>query len=373
MHSEKQQLPEEKERDDDKVNEKEGKEEDEEEDDNEEEEDESKEDDDESVSDEEFKIEDEHLLHEVEQQQLTEPETQRDTIEDKLERFTQQMKARQRKAERKLQSYQNSNASDTPSIPAEVVSSRRSSSSKHPTPTPSDSEVPEAQTVDPDSELNENQDKDQVQDNEEGEQKKVAGEEEEAAEQEDEEEEDPLTVETLVEILQEERIQNLCVIDVRGRCQFADFFINGDGRSTRHSKGMMYKIRNELKRREAKNNVSKGKSASANLRNVNILNSGAGELEGNEDWIVIDMGRIVINIFSEGARKYYDLDGKWIMTMTMEEQDEEYHKVSQEDKMDELFDDVADDSYAKWNPDDGDVTDNDADSTEIQEFQSRRI
>src|SRR5262245_6202278 len=33
---------------------------------------------------------------------------------------------------------------------------------------------------------------------------------------------------------------------------------------------------------------------------------------GNNDWIVVDTGDVMVHIFSAGARRYYDLDELWI-------------------------------------------------------------
>ncbi len=40
--------------------------------------------------------------------------------------------------------------------------------------------------------------------------------------------------------------------------------------------------------------------------------------------------------------------------------------LSEEEKMEELFDDIADDDYAKWTPDDGELSDDDLGSTSLE-------
>ena len=73
---------------------------------------------------------------------------------------------------------------------------------------------------------------------------------------------------------------------------FADFFLILSGRSDRHVQAISDAVHKALK--EMKEDVL--------------------GMEGYEEgrWVLIDSGEIVIHIFQETVREYYDLEGLWI-------------------------------------------------------------
>jgi len=73
---------------------------------------------------------------------------------------------------------------------------------------------------------------------------------------------------------------------------FADFFLILSGRSDRHVQAISDAVHKALK--EMKEDIL--------------------GMEGYEEgrWILIDSGEIVIHIFQETVREYYDLEGLWI-------------------------------------------------------------
>jgi len=81
------------------------------------------------------------------------------------------------------------------------------------------------------------------------------------------------------------------VLDVRDLTSIADVFILCNGRSNRQVSAIAAFIQTELKKH--------GKKPL----------SVEGEKEGQ--WALLDYGHIIIHIFYESVRKFYDLDGLW--------------------------------------------------------------
>lgn len=94
----------------------------------------------------------------------------------------------------------------------------------------------------------------------------------------------------VLEIL-ENKGEQVVILDMRGLSSLADFFIISHGRSTRHVQGIANKVRK-------------------NLRKKGIKCSGIeGEQEGK--WILMDYGDVIVHLFYEPIRDFYDLEGLW--------------------------------------------------------------
>lgn len=80
-------------------------------------------------------------------------------------------------------------------------------------------------------------------------------------------------------------------MDVRGLTTFADFFVIGSGRSVRQVQSIAEHTLLTLKQED--------------IRPIGV--------EGNRDseWMLLDYGDVVIHIFSEPVREFYDLEGLW--------------------------------------------------------------
>ena len=82
---------------------------------------------------------------------------------------------------------------------------------------------------------------------------------------------------------------DLVAFDLRGITTMADVFLICHGRNNRQNQAIADEIENELKRE-------------AGERPVSIEGYQTGE------WILLDYGDLVVHVFSEKARAYYDLD-----------------------------------------------------------------
>lgn len=84
----------------------------------------------------------------------------------------------------------------------------------------------------------------------------------------------------------------LVVLDVRGLTSVADIFIICSGRSNRQVSAIAEHIQRELKQHKI------------------MPLSVEGSKEGH--WVLLDYGHVVIHVFYEPVRQFYDLEGLWV-------------------------------------------------------------
>jgi len=95
----------------------------------------------------------------------------------------------------------------------------------------------------------------------------------------------------IVSEILENKGEQVVILDMRGLSSIADFFIISHGRSTRHVQGIANKMRKNLRKKGIK------------CRGVE------GEQEGK--WILMDYGDVIVHLFYEPIRGFYDLEGLW--------------------------------------------------------------
>ena len=95
-----------------------------------------------------------------------------------------------------------------------------------------------------------------------------------------------------VKAILERKTIDLVVLDVRKLTSVADVFIICSGRSNRHVSAIADFIQSDLKKHGIKPLSVEGKN------------------EGH--WVLMDYGHVVIHIFYESLRNFYDLEGLWV-------------------------------------------------------------
>ncbi|KAJ3205806.1 hypothetical protein HDU67_008627 [Dinochytrium kinnereticum] len=102
-----------------------------------------------------------------------------------------------------------------------------------------------------------------------------------------------LTVDEVVGMLEKERGRGMTVLDVSGKCDWTETMIVVEGRS----KKQLFAL------------VDGAKKFSATDPTV----PGSLVIEGAncEDWMVLDLGRIVVHAMTPEARAHYDIEGLW--------------------------------------------------------------
>lgn len=91
--------------------------------------------------------------------------------------------------------------------------------------------------------------------------------------------------------LDDDKAEDIVTIDLLGKCSFADAMIVASGRSQRHVGALASKLQDKL--REAGHPPS--------------------SLEGmeNAEWVLMDVGNVVVHIFRPETREYYHLERMW--------------------------------------------------------------
>ena len=94
----------------------------------------------------------------------------------------------------------------------------------------------------------------------------------------------------LIEALEDKKAQDILVLDVRGRCDFADRFILASGRSDRQLKALAQSVGEVAHRFDL-----------------------ASKVEGLEaaEWLLVDLGDIIIHLFLPEARESFQLERLW--------------------------------------------------------------
>lgn len=89
----------------------------------------------------------------------------------------------------------------------------------------------------------------------------------------------------------EKKAADIVALDVRGLTSVADFFIVCSGRSNRQVAAIAGSVERYLKKKGIKPLSVEGKN------------------EGL--WVLLDYGDVIIHVFYETVRKFYDLEGLW--------------------------------------------------------------
>ena len=107
-----------------------------------------------------------------------------------------------------------------------------------------------------------------------------------------------------IEAASEKKALNLIVLDVGGLTSIADVFIICSGRSNRQVNAIADSIVAKLKKHK--------------IKPLSVEGTGEGH------WVLLDYGHVVIHVFYEPVREFFDLEGLWadakrITTPTLKE------------------------------------------------------
>lgn len=92
-------------------------------------------------------------------------------------------------------------------------------------------------------------------------------------------------------ILDNKKAREISVIGIRDISVLADYFVISTGTSSTHVKALADEVEFQLKEE----------------------GTAAGHIEGyrSNSWILLDYGNVIIHIFTEESRQFYDLDRLW--------------------------------------------------------------
>jgi ribosome-associated protein len=88
------------------------------------------------------------------------------------------------------------------------------------------------------------------------------------------------------------KAMNLVALDVHDLTSFADVFIICSGRSNRQVNAIAEHIQTDLKKHK--------------IKPLSVEGTGEGH------WVLLDYGHIIIHVFYDPVREFYDLEGLWL-------------------------------------------------------------
>lgn len=101
----------------------------------------------------------------------------------------------------------------------------------------------------------------------------------------------PEAVKISIRAVQEKKAENIVVLELKEISSFTDYFVIGQGNSSRQNKAVCDGVERALKENK--------------IRPISIEGRKSG------DWILMDYGSFIIHVFSEEARGYYALEKLW--------------------------------------------------------------
>jgi ribosome-associated protein len=91
--------------------------------------------------------------------------------------------------------------------------------------------------------------------------------------------------------LDDDKAEDIVVIDLEGKSSIADFMVIATGRSQRQVGAMARHVGDKLK--------------SAGIKGVSVEGTRQG------DWVLIDGGDVVVHLFRPDVRRFYNLEKMW--------------------------------------------------------------
>lgn len=95
----------------------------------------------------------------------------------------------------------------------------------------------------------------------------------------------------IVDLLSDRQAEDVVLLDISAVSSFADFFVIASAQNARHMNALIDAFDKEL--------ASEGTKA---LRREGDANSG---------WVLVDLGAVIVHLFSQEDRAFYNLEGLW--------------------------------------------------------------
>ena len=96
---------------------------------------------------------------------------------------------------------------------------------------------------------------------------------------------------TIVDALSERQAEDIAMLDISQISTFSDYFVIATAQNDRHMDALISVFDKDL--------ANQGLDA---LRREGTSDSG---------WVLIDFGAVIVHLFTEEARGFYDLEGLW--------------------------------------------------------------
>jgi len=104
---------------------------------------------------------------------------------------------------------------------------------------------------------------------------------------------EPITMaRAIVDLISDKKGEKIVLSDLRSLTPIADYFVIGEAASDRQIDALVEHIRDEMKKQFG-------------LLPTRI------EGRGEDGWVLMDYGSVVVHLFDPDVRAYYDLEGLW--------------------------------------------------------------
>ncbi|MAL99866.1 MAG: ribosome silencing factor [Alteromonadaceae bacterium] len=97
--------------------------------------------------------------------------------------------------------------------------------------------------------------------------------------------------EFVIEVLENLKARDISVVDVRDRTSVTDFMVIASGTSNRHVRSLAEEV-----------------VTSAKARGIRAPGVEGG---ANSDWVLVDMGDVVVHVMLPATREFYDIERFW--------------------------------------------------------------
>jgi len=94
----------------------------------------------------------------------------------------------------------------------------------------------------------------------------------------------------VVETLDQNKVEDLVVIDLESKTSIADYMVIASGRSSRQVGAVISKLADRLKQEKIKSRI---------------------EGKENGDWVLLDAGDIIVHLFRPEVRNFYAIEEIW--------------------------------------------------------------
>lgn len=95
---------------------------------------------------------------------------------------------------------------------------------------------------------------------------------------------------TITDTLENNKAEDVTVIDLRGKTSIAEYMVVASGTSQRHVASLAEKVFEELKKSGYKSSM---------------------EGEEKADWVLIDAFDVIVHIFKPEVREFYNIEKMW--------------------------------------------------------------
>ncbi len=95
----------------------------------------------------------------------------------------------------------------------------------------------------------------------------------------------------LMTFLEDHKVENIVLIDLLNKSTFTDYMIIGSGRSQKHVRMSIEILQVELLKQGYKNIIVEGLP--------------------NSEWVLLDIGSVIIHLFTSEIRGFYNLEKMW--------------------------------------------------------------